>query len=230
MGKSIVLISLYKLYSKLQLFTTGKTRRIWKSQCVPKIVKVHVLASVKEFIIIFSLSKFYINIYNLVKCCGLHQVYNFAFTSNSPKKGCQNPTGDYFNPTLYKNFNRLASNSNTLAPHYIEKYPSTFKYECHQNITTIMLHRKTAEIIASFTVHNYTGHPFKLREDGKILYRESDGVCSVLDPFKINSCVDGMANYSPEYHEFDNDPEELVIFLCSLPPAEVRNFINQVFK
>lgn len=129
---------------------------------------------------------------------------------------------------LYKDFEHESLNPGQLAPHYIEKYPSTFKYQCHENKTTLFLFPRTAQTIASHTGFNVTGHPFKIRDDGKILYREQDGVCAVIDPLSMNICVDAITNFAPEFTSFNNHPEELVIFLCSLKPKDVR--IHTIFN
>ncbi len=155
-------------------------------------------------------------------------MYNFAFTPNSNlKRGCQNPDGDYFSPIMYSDFEHESSKPDALAPHYIEKYPSTFKYQCHENITTLFLYPRIAQTIASFTGINFTGHPFKLREDGNILYREPDGVCAVIDVKNTLVCVDAITGFTPDHKDFDNNAEELAIFLCSLKPTGVSKKITE---
>jgi len=160
------------------------------------------------------------------KCCGLDKVYSIGFSGHGAAgKGCQNPdTEEYFNPVLFSDFVHEALNPGALAPHYIEKYPSSFKYECHENKTSLSVFPKVRDVISEHKGYNMTGLIFRVKEDGKILFREPDGKCSVVDPANVNICVDGIINYGAKPHPHSNDPEELVIFMCSLSPPAVSGF------
>jgi hypothetical protein len=153
-------------------------------------------------------------------------LYSFGLPIGQKQKGCLDPVGQPFKPAMYVDFMTKIDPDSILAPHYIEKYPTSFKYMCDngQNKTVAMVLPNISPIVTNTSEGrvNLLGIPFRLKSDGKILFRTLDGQCNDIDPLVNHICIDGIMNYG-ETHPYTNNPEELVIVSCGLPQKAVIN-------
>jgi len=149
------------------------------------------------------------------KCCSLDKVYSFGVGGN--QKGCQVPKGDNFKPIFYDDYH--TKSSSVPDPHYIEHYPTTFKYNCAANRTTFYLFPEATAILNVEMKLKFNELVYRVRKDGKISFKHpKDGKCSIVDPITQDVCIDGAINYGkPDgANYYENDEKELVMFVCSL--------------
>ncbi|ODM89681.1 G-protein coupled receptor Mth2 [Orchesella cincta] len=152
------------------------------------------------------------------KCCSLDKVYSFGI--NGAQKGCQVPKGEYFKPIFYDDY--TTKSSSVLDPHYIEHYPTTFKYKCPSNQTTFYLFPEATEILNPILQYKFNALVYRIRKDGKISFKHPrDGKCSIVDPTLQHVCIDGVMNYGKHNSSiYINDDTQIVMFVCSLAAAE----------
>ena len=160
------------------------------------------------------------------KCCSLDKIYSFGFTPGR-QRGCLNPGTEYLKPKFYSDYSNPVSDTeleNIPLPHFIEKYPSSFKYECPGNRTVFFVFPRVADIMHNTTIYSgFSAINFRIRKDGNILFRYPDGRCKVINTAENNVCIDGVMNFenrSDSTHVFDNREDEIVMFICTLPANE----------
>jgi len=92
------------------------------------------------------------------KCCGKDQIYSFGYGDHP--RGCvdvEKGSSKWY-PSLYHNLRRRLSPSEALQlnPHIIHKFPTSFKFACRFNKTTVFPHGKgIAGFLTSLTQKNF---------------------------------------------------------------------------
>ncbi|CAL8095353.1 unnamed protein product [Orchesella dallaii] len=152
------------------------------------------------------------------KCCSLDKVYSYG--RDGTQKGCQVPKGEYFKPIFYDDY--ITKSSSVPDPHYIERYPTDFKFDCSSNRTTFYLFPEATAILNEKMNSNFNELVYRVRKDGKISFKNpKDGKCSIADPAIDPVCIDGAMNYG-KYNGsvYINDETQLVMFVCILAPSD----------
>lgn len=164
------------------------------------------------------------------KCCNPDEIYSFT------RRACiKSSTGALFHPTFYHHLSSKLSSveqEQSILPHYHIKFPRYFKYFCQENRTQIFpAGHHFAEQLSNFTQRKYHSAQFKIRKDGKIMYRkdgkaivmpdqdrpiylqEQNKKCFTLKPTAFY-CIDGAAEYGNP-NPFSNDEGEMFLVTCS---------------